>query len=578
MSSSVVADKKSFIDALENKKPDIILSDYKIPGYSGLEALELTKTKYPNTPFIILSGALGEEKAVNLIKAGAWDFVSKDNLSRLHPSLNLCLKEVEERKKLNEARKRVVEYQQRLDLAVRGAELGIWEWECQSGDFDYNERFAEMLDFGYDEMRQLLYHIPNKMEAWQRIIHKDELNDSVQAIHAHIEGETSVYNRTHRVPIKDGSWKWVLDRGQVVSWDHQGKAIRMLGIRIDLNEQKQVEAAYAESSRKFKDLIENLPGAVFQKTKDQVFNFLSYAWKDITGYDADQFVANKTSFAEIMNENDVAPSQKEITIAIGEKRNYQTQYRVYNKNGEEKWILEQGKPIFDSKGKLRILEGFIYDVTDRIKAEQNRIAAVINTEDNERGRIAKELHDGLGQFLNAAFLNFEIVGKEQDSLSKKAQEKFGTGKKFLKTAIEESRAISHNLMPKAIGDFGYAQTIESILDGLEGVTTVNFNFYHNLSDRLDKEIELSLFRITQEAINNILKHSEATEATIQLMKYDDVAILTIEDDGKGFNRNKLKHNFGLTSMKNRTNAISGIFSIDSRLNTGTTITVEIPLN
>ena len=136
-------------------------------------------------------------------------------------------------------------------------------------------------------------------------------------------------------------------------------------------------------------------------------------------------------------------------------------------------------------------------------------------------------------------------------------------------------------MPKAIDDFGFVITVEGMIEGLKEVTDIEFTFYHNLEDSsLNSTLEFNLYRITQEALNNVLKHSKATRTTIQLIKYDDQVILTIEDNGQGFNLDELGFNlmdFGISSMKNRANSLSANLNIDSFIGKGTTITIEAPI-
>ena len=122
--------------------------------------------------------------------------------------------------------------------------------------------------------------------------------------------------------------------------------------------------------------------------------------------------------------------------------------------------------------------------------------------------------------------------------------------------------------------------MENLLTSLEGVGETKFSFHSNESKvQIAKEIEFALFRITQEAINNIIKYAEATEATIQYLIFDDLISLSIEDDGQGFDMkvaNK-KHNFGLNSMKNRAASLGGELTIDTTPGKGTGIQVSIPL-
>ncbi len=226
-----------------------------------------------------------------------------------------------------------------------------------------------------------------------------------------------------------------------------------------------------------------------------------------------------------------------------------------------------------------IFSGFIRDISERKLSSEKMIAAVLEAEDQERERMAKSLHDSLGQNLTVSVLNLDGLGHEIGNLSKDLQKKYQTGMEFLNRAIDESRTIAHNLIPKGIDDFGLVLAVQSILDGLKDSSETTFEFHDNLGEeRLSSSVELALYRISQEAVNNIIKYSEAKHATIQLIKHPNEVIYTIEDDGRGFDMRKLdnKARFGLNSIQNRAKSISAHFELSSSLGRGTHLTIEIP--
>ena len=247
------------------------------------------------------------------------------------------------------------------------------------------------------------------------------------------------------------------------------------------------------------------------------------------------------------------------------------------KDGGE-FPVELSLDQFELDGQTYIC-GFARDITKRVKAERQIIATILSTEDKERSRISKELHDSVGQTLSAISLHLDSLSKIRD-LSDTEVSKIKNIENLLKEAIAESRSVSHNLMPPALTDLGFTFAVENLLNSLAGVGETKFSFHSNESDIIiPKEMEFALFRITQEAINNIIKYAEATEATIQYLIFEDLISLSIEDDGKGFDMkiaNK-NHNFGLNSMKTRAASIGGELTIDTTPGKGTGIQVSIPL-
>ena len=255
-------------------------------------------------------------------------------------------------------------------------------------------------------------------------------------------------------------------------------------------------------------------------------------------------------------------------------------YRLSLSDESALWVNVKSNILYQNGVIIGYLDMF-QDQTEEKNYEERIITEIMESEDLERRRFANELHDGLGENLTAAFLNLETIRETMNGLDKDTRDKFNKGVSFINEAITETRSIAHNIMPKAIDDFGFVITVEGMIEGLREVTDIEFTVYHNLEDnRINSTVELNLYRITQEVLNNVLKHSKAKLATIQLLNYKDHVILTIEDDGRGFNLNELGQNltdFGISSMRNRANSISASMNIDSHINKGTTITIEAPL-
>jgi len=249
---------------------------------------------------------------------------------------------------------------------------------------------------------------------------------------------------------------------------------------------------------------------------------------------------------------------------------------VYYK--EERPNLNEGPFSFEERNLIDTLGELLGNMLNVKGAEQKIIATIMNTEDRERTRISKEVHDSLGQTLSAIALNMDKVNQEVALLGDKEQKRLKNLNILIRQAVNESRNIAHNLMPSTLSDFGYSLAVENMIDTLKGATDTKFNFYTNYSvKRLDESAELGLYRITQEAVNNIIKHAKANNVTIQLMCYPDIVILSIEDDGIGFdlnNSNELSR-FGLNSMENRARSLNAEFSLDSEVGKGTVITLQI---
>ena len=239
-----------------------------------------------------------------------------------------------------------------------------------------------------------------------------------------------------------------------------------------------------------------------------------------------------------------------------------------------------------------IQEGLVivgHNLTSKLKMEdeiektrKQRQVDINEAQEDERMRIATDIHDGLGQMLSAisysinTFQNVDSLNKNQrDDLIEKIQDQ-------INTAIRESKNLAHNLIPIVLKDFGLVIAIKNLVERLNEAndTELFFNAY-DFDKRVDPRIEKALYRICQESLNNILKHSDAESANVQLFKQEDIVVLVIDDDGKGFDLktydNQMNKGIGLISMKERVMSFGGTISIDSQLNDGTEIIVEIPI-
>lgn len=470
------------------------------------------------------------------------------------------------------------ESERRLKLALQAGNEAIWDWNIETGEMYTSSEFFSLIGFEESEFEKSMDNFINRIFPEDR-----ELFQTV--FENFINGGQDTYELNYRLLKKNGEIMWVNSRGIIKDRYPDGKTRGITGTLTDITERKQAEMELERLNVRLENLIDNLPGIVYRSNNDKkwTMEFISNSTLEITGYTPDEFMSspNSRSWASIIHPDDRDFEKKSILRSLEESGRYQYTYRIITKDEEVRWCLEQGVAIRDEKGSIVEFEGYITDITDKMKAEDKIIATVLETEDKERRRIAKELHDSLGQTLTAASLTINSIKKEMPKLSEKVQQKYLKTQELLRQAIQESRDISHNIMPKDIDDFGFVLATHSLLDGLADATAVNFHFYENLNGlRLSTFLELNLFRITQEAINNSLKYAEAKNITVQLMKHDNLLILTVEDDGKGFNLESLKRettSLGISNMRNRANAMSGEFTIDSSKSRGTIITVQISL-
>ncbi|MDW3197603.1 MAG: sensor histidine kinase [Cytophagales bacterium] len=199
--------------------------------------------------------------------------------------------------------------------------------------------------------------------------------------------------------------------------------------------------------------------------------------------------------------------------------------------------------------------------------ELKSINAMLEGEEKERKRIAEDLHDRVGSMLSAMKLQTDTSDTKLTSL--------------LDETVDEVRRISHNLETKVLNKFGLIAALEDLADKIKGSEKINFELqYLDLTERLENKVEINAYRIVQELISNALKHSRATEIVTQVNRIEDQLIITVEDDGVGFNSLKVKESssgMGLRNVMSRAHELNGHFNVDSGKGQGTMITVEFPI-
>lgn len=201
--------------------------------------------------------------------------------------------------------------------------------------------------------------------------------------------------------------------------------------------------------------------------------------------------------------------------------------------------------------------------------------SMIEGQEIERERIAKDLHDSLGGLLSTIKLQFEQLAQSLDS--RKAKKDYQKSNELLDTAVEEVRSISRNLQPSALRNLGLVHAINDLVNRVEGEHAPEVTFQHyDYPENVPTMISLSIYRIIQEMLNNALKYSQAKEVLIQLTKEDDEIVLLFEDDGVGFDIDNLKRKgMGLENIKSRVDYLKATLNVDSRVGEGTSYMVHI---
>jgi PAS domain S-box-containing protein len=262
---------------------------------------------------------------------------------------------------------------------------------------------------------------------------------------------------------------------------------------------------------------------------------------------------------------------------------YKLDLEAIRSDGTRFWLTTRGEAVMDANGRPLYLRGTTQDITDRKLSEAALIAMsgrLITAQEEERSRIARELHDDLSQRLALLQISLQQFKQSMPELSSPAQQHLEIIEGLATEVSSDIRSLSHELHPAKLETLGLVASLKGLCSEFSAQHELAVEFVSsNIPDFIPKDVTLCLFRITQEALHNVVKHSGAAEAVVELSGYADEISLCIRDSGRGFDINSVAgvSGLGLNSLRERVRLVRGQLSIESKLSQGTQIHVCIPL-
>jgi PAS domain S-box-containing protein len=220
-------------NALRKHLWDVVLSDHHLPRFSAPAALAILKRSTLDIPFIIVSGSIGEDAAVSILKAGAHDYVPKSSLARLVPAIRRELREAANRRSRAAAEEALRVSEERYALAVRGAHDGIWDWNLETDHVYFSPRWQSILGLGEGEVGDTLAN-------WFARVHPEDLPRLKRDLEDHASARSQHLENEHRLAHRNGNWLWMLVRGLAVR-SESGRPVRMAGSLTDITARKQLD-------------------------------------------------------------------------------------------------------------------------------------------------------------------------------------------------------------------------------------------------------------------------------------------------------------------------------------------------
>ena len=432
----------------------------------------------------------------------------------------------------------------------------------------------------WGQPRESLYARPHN---WSDAIHPADRHRVLES--ATNKTDLGEYDETYRVIRPDGSIRWVQDRAFPIR-DAAGKIYRIVGIADDITKRKQAWDALGESEARKRAIMQAaLDGIITIDHEGRMIELNPAAEKifahsrtkligeNVMGIVPPSFRAWFKNGLENSFTGDQGPTQGsriEMPTLRADGSSFSAEFTITR-------IRLPGHPMFTI---------YIRDITQQKRAEtelRSLPQRIIKAQEDERSRIAQELHDGINQIIASVKMRLHKVEGSLPDLKPAAREILHRCDRLLVKALEENRRIAHNLRPTDLDNLGLTAACTSFCSDVQLRTNLQFQLrLLEPAQRLPPVVELHLFRILQEAINNIEKHAKAQLVRLQMRLEDDFVELKIQDDGLGFDTKtvhlflKNRHGLGLTNLRERALSLGGTCEIQSKSGKGTTISVRVP--
>lgn len=572
---------------------DLVILDIIMPGMSGIDVLQKIKEKHKDAEVIMITGYADKEKAISAFRLNAYDLIEKPyGAEEILNTIAHCLKQMELKREIGEKSRELKESEEQYRSIFNEARDGIVLIDKETGNiFNCNPEFER-------QTGRRLEHL-KKMKIWE--VMPSEIVEVAKKTFFEIKEK-----RTNGF----GELEFQKPDGNIIPIEFVNKGVEIRGkqfiqsITRNIIKRKQAEESLREHDRQQKAILNNIPDIAWLKDKESRFIAVNEPFGNACGMTPEDLVG-KTDL-------DIWPKDLAERYRADDREVMETSRRklfeepLVDKDGNKTWIETIKTPIYNGKGDVIGTTGIARDITERKQAEEalRRVAIenarlfesvkqqreqllaltirLAESEAAERQQLARELHDQVGQNLTALGINLNIVRTQmpKEALSQICS-RLDDSLSLVEQTTERIRNVMADLKPPVLDDYGLVAALRWYGAQFSSRTGIPVDVQgEEPLPRLTPHVENTMFRITQEALTNVAKYSQAAKVTVIVEAEKKTVLLIIMDNGIGFDPTQLNKpnkasGWGLLTMSERAETIGGYFRIDSRPGQGTRIVVEV---
>ena len=470
----------------------------------------------------------------------------------------------------------VTAWKNRYDAAVRASGQILYDWDVGTNDVVYAGDYQRILGYSEEDLN-------GGLARFMELVHPDDQPAVWDEIHR-VVATKEPYRQEYRLRAKDGRYLLVKDQGYFYLDDH-GVLDPHGWLHLGHHGPRRAEQELRASERRFQNAFANAATGMLLVDPEGRFIEANRAYSEITGYT--QAELQPLTFLDITHPEDVDRCARIFEQMVrGEIPNYLIEKRYVRKDGGVVWTRVSSTLLRDGTNRPSHAVVIVEDITERKHAEEQLSALssrLLHVQDDERRRLARELHDCTAQSIAAMCMNLGVVSESANLLDRPAHKALTESLEIGEQCIRELRTFSYLLHPPVLDDMGLASALKWYVEGFVHRSRIEIALDIAADvGRLSREVELTLFRVVQESLTNIHRHSGSRTATIRIVRYPKDVLLQVRDYGCGIagasgngNGTVTHEGVGIAGMRERARQIGGHFRIHSRPG-GTDVEVGAP--